>query len=117
MTRASRERFQVNVPLEDEHWHLVLLQLAIREGRSVPELLRPVVVAYLKRQLRRDAKLAAAVANMEESRSGARDQRRRRRDLAEVMPMAATSQRPRPTNQARPRKAIGPGSTTRSPNQ
>jgi len=117
MTRASRERFQVNVPLEDEHWHLVLLELAIREGKSVPELLRPVVVAYLRRQLRQDAMLAAAVANMEESRSGARDKRRRRRDLAEVMPMAATSRRPRPTNQARPGKAIGQGGTTRSPNR
>jgi hypothetical protein len=117
MTRTSRERFQVNVPLEDEHWHLVLLQLAIREGKSVPELLRPVVVGHLRRQLRQDAKLAAAVANLEESRSGARDKKRRRRNLAEVMPMAATNPRPRPTNQPRPRKAIGPGGTTRSPNE
>jgi len=99
MTRASRERFQVNLPLEDEHWHLVLLQLAIREGKSVPELLRPVVVAYLKRQLQRDAKLAAAVASMEESRSEARRKKRQRQNLAEIRTMA-------PTNHRRQRKAI-----------
>jgi hypothetical protein len=99
MTGASRERFQVNLPLEDEHWHLVLLQLAIREGKSVPELLRPVVVAYLKRQLQRDAKLAAAVASMEESRSEARRKKRQRQNLAEIRTMA-------PTNQTRQRKAV-----------
>jgi hypothetical protein len=116
MTRASRGRFQVNIPLEDEHWHLVMLQLAIREGKSVPDLLRPVVIAYLRRQLRNDAELAAAVANMEKSRSGARAKRRRRRNLAEVMPMVATDSR-RPTNQTLRRKAIEQGDETRSPNQ
>jgi hypothetical protein len=107
MVRASRERFQVNVPLGDEHWHLVLLQLAIREGKSVPELLRPVVIAYLKRQLAADAKLAAAVANMEEARSEARDRRRRRRSLAEVTRMTPASQRQQ-------RKAVEQGRGTRS---
>jgi hypothetical protein len=115
MTRASRERFQVNVPLEDEHWHLVLLQLTIREGKSVPELLRPVVIAYLKRELRKDAQLAAAVVNIGESRSGAREKRRRRRELAEVTPMAATSAERRSTSQGWQRKAIGRATETRSP--
>ena len=116
MTRASRGRFQVNIPLEDEHWHLALLQLAIREGKSVPELLRPVVIAHLRRQLRNDAELAAAVANMEKSQSGARAKKRRRRNLAEVTPMVATDPK-RPTNQALQRKAIGRGGETRSPPQ
>jgi hypothetical protein len=115
MTRASRERFQVNVPLEDEHWHLVLLQLTIREGKSVPELLRPVVVAYLKRELRKDAKLAAAAASIGESRSGAREKKRRRRKLAEVTPMAAADDGRRSMNQGRQRKATGRGGETRSP--
>jgi hypothetical protein len=115
MTRASRERFQVNVPLEDEYWHLVLLQLTIREGRSVPDLLRPVVVAYLKRELRKDAQLAAAVANIGESRSGAREKKRRRRKLAEVTPMAATNAERRSPNQGWQGKAIGRGGEPRSP--
>jgi hypothetical protein len=87
MPKASRrttERFQVNVPLDNEHWHLVLLQLAIREGKSVPELLRPVIVAYLKRQLSADKQLAVAVASMEGSRHEAQEKSRRRRHLAEV---------------------------------
>jgi hypothetical protein len=95
VAKASRERFQVNVPLEEEHWYLVLLQLAIRESKSVPELLRPVVVRYLKRQLAADPKLAIAVANIMESRSNARDRRRRRRNLAEVKPLPPTRQKRR----------------------
>lgn len=116
MTRASRERFQVNVPLEDEHWYLVLLELTIREGKSVPELLRPIVVAYLKREVRKDAKLAAAVANIEDSRSGAREKGRRRRNLAEVTQMAATSEGRRTVNLGRHRKAMRQGGGTTSPN-
>lgn len=92
MTRASRERFQVNVALEDEHWHIALLQLAIRDAKSVPEVLRPVIVAYLKRQLATDEQLAAAVASMEAARSGVRDRSRRRRNLAEVRAMASSQQ-------------------------
>jgi hypothetical protein len=92
MARASRERFQVNVALEDEHWYLALLQLAIRDAKSVPEVLRPVIVAYLKRQLSADEKLAAAVVNMEAARSEARVKGRRRRNLADVRPMTPGGQ-------------------------
>jgi hypothetical protein len=106
MTRASRERFQVNVALEDEHWHLVLLQLAIREAKSVPEILRPVIVAYLKRQLLADEKLAAAVANMEAARSEARDRGRRRRNLAEVKTMTPSHRDKQRTGSTRGRKQV-----------
>lgn len=92
MTRVSRsdgQRFQVNVPLDDAHWHLVLLQLAIREGQSVPELLRPVIIRYLKRQLSADEQLAAAVKNLEESKRAASQRARRRRRLADVKELPA----------------------------
>jgi hypothetical protein len=114
MTLASRDRFQVNVPLDDEHWHLVLLQLTIRDAKSVPELLRPVVVDYLKRQLRKDSKLAAAVANIEESRSEAREKKRGRQNLAEVRPMAMGSDGRRLTTNRRGRKVVEDGGETRS---
>jgi hypothetical protein len=94
MARASRQRFQVNVPLEDGHWHVALLQLAIRDGKSVPELLRPIIITYLKRQLTADPKLAAAVANIEESRSLALDKSRRRRNLAEIKTIRSGDQSP-----------------------
>lgn len=94
MARVSRQRFQVNVPLEDGHWHVALLQLAIRDGKSVPELLRPVIVAYLRRQLTADPKLAAAVTNIEESRSMALDKRRKRRNLAEIKAIRPDDQSP-----------------------
>jgi hypothetical protein len=92
MARASRERFQVNVTLEDEHWYLALLQVAIRDAKSVPEVVRRVIVAYLKRQLSADKKLAAAVANMEAARSDARERGRRSRKLAEVRTMTPSHQ-------------------------
>jgi hypothetical protein len=100
MARASRERFQVNVALEDEHWHLALLQLAIRDSKSVPDVLRPVIVAHLKRQLSADAKLAAAVANIEAAQSEARDKGRRRQNLAEVKTMTPARQRKQRTGSA-----------------
>jgi hypothetical protein len=106
VARASRERFQINVPLEEEHWHLALLQLAIRETKSVPEILRPVIVAYLKRQLSADEKLAAAVANMEAARSEARDKSRRRRNLAEVKKMTPSRQARQRANRGRKSKQL-----------
>lgn len=114
MTKTSREgrqRFQVNVPLDDEHWHIVLLQLAIREGRTVPELLRPVIIRYLKRQLSADAQLAAAVTSMEESKVAASRKERRRRRLAEVKEIPGNnrnrSERGRPGLEQRPKPPPG----------
>ena len=57
---------QVNFTL-DPHWRLVLRLAAEADGLSVPDLLRPVVLRYLKGRLR-DEDLAEAVARMERSR-------------------------------------------------
>jgi hypothetical protein len=84
--RTGPERFQVNVPLEDEHWHLVLRLLTEREGATVPELLRPVIVRFLRREETKDADLAEAVTRLERSREAART-RRRGRPLAQVTPL------------------------------
>jgi hypothetical protein len=86
MARAGRSdgRFQVNVPLGDEHWHVALQQLSTRDGKSVPDLLRPVIVNFLKRKLAGDPKLAAAVEYLEQSRADARNRRQGNRNLAEV---------------------------------
>jgi hypothetical protein len=91
MARADHReaRHQVNVPLNDEHLHVVLLQLSIRDGKSVPELLRPVIVSYLRRQLAKDAKLAAAVAYLEQARADAIQRRDARKKLAPVTELSS----------------------------
>lgn len=111
MTRASRaahQRFQVNVPLGAEHWHIALLQLAIRENKTVPELLRPVIIRYLKRQLSIDPQLAAAVRSLEESKATANEKDRRRRRLAQVMEIPDSS---RPPKQKKPGREEQPKPT------
>jgi hypothetical protein len=95
MSREGRQRYQVNVPLGDEHWHIALLQLSIREGKTVPDLLRPVITGYLKRQLTADPKLAAAVQSLEEAKTAAGEKSRRRRRLAEVKEMPVIDRRRR----------------------
>jgi hypothetical protein len=65
-------RYQVNVPLNEEHWHLVLTQLAIREEVSVPDLLRPVIIEFLERTLAADADLSAAVDSITRARAKSR---------------------------------------------
>jgi hypothetical protein len=95
VSRAGQQRYQVNVPLDDEHWYIALLQLSIREGQTVPELLRPIITGYLKRQLTADPNLAAAVRSLEEAKAAANDKTRRRRRLAEVKEMPVTERRRR----------------------
>ena len=92
----SVERFQVNVPLDSEHWHLVLRLLAERDGSTVPELLRPVIVRFLQREEKKDADLAEAVARLERSREAAQT-RRAGRPLAHVTPIRRPSGRKAPT--------------------
>ena len=57
---------QVNFTL-DPRWRLVLRLAAEADGVSVPDLLRPIVMRYLKGRLR-DEDLAEAVARIEKSR-------------------------------------------------
>lgn len=69
MSGASRQgnaSQQVNFTL-DPHWRLVLRIAAEVDGVSVPDLLRPLVVRYLRRRMR-DPDLAEAVARIEELR-------------------------------------------------
>jgi hypothetical protein len=54
---------QVNFTL-DAHWRLVLRVVAEADDVSVPDLLRPVVVRYLRRRMRNDD-LKEAVARIE----------------------------------------------------
>jgi hypothetical protein len=65
-------RYQVNVPLNDAHWHLALMQLSMRDEMSVPDLLRPVIISFLSRHLESDPDLEAAVAALERAKT--RDQ-------------------------------------------
>lgn len=76
MRSAGRRdvRYQVNVPLNDAHWHLVLMQLALRDDTSVPELLRPVIIDFLRLRLEEDSDLAAAVQSLEQSKARAHKQ-------------------------------------------
>ena len=96
VSREARQRYQVNVPV-DEHWHIALLQLAIREGKTPPDLLRPVITGYLKRQLNADPNLAAAVRSIEESKAAAGEKGRHRRRLAEVKEMPVDRRRRSPS--------------------
>jgi hypothetical protein len=84
--RSDSERFQVNVPLDSEHWHLVLRLLTEREGSTVPELLRPVIIRFLRREEKKDVDLAEAVARLERSRETAQA-RRTSASLAHVTPI------------------------------
>lgn len=66
MSGASRKSDgpqQVNFTL-DAHWRLVLRVVAEADGVSVPDLLRPVVVRYLRRRMR-DDDLREAVTRIE----------------------------------------------------
>ena len=57
---------QVNFTL-DEHWRLVLRVAAEADGVSVPELVRPVVMRYLRNRMR-DEDLREAVTRIEQVR-------------------------------------------------
>lgn len=66
MSGASRKSDgpqQVNFTL-DAHWRLVLRVVAEADDVSVPDLLRPVVIRYLRRRMR-DEDLREAVSRIE----------------------------------------------------
>jgi hypothetical protein len=85
--RPAQVRFQVNVPLEDPHWYLALQQLVIRDGSTIPDILRPVIIQFLRRKLVADPKLAAAVELIEQSRVDAQARVPRAEKLATVAEM------------------------------
>jgi hypothetical protein len=69
MNAASREAkpsHQVNFTL-DAHWQLALRLVAAADEVSVPDLVRPVIVRYLRNRLREDD-LREAVARIERVR-------------------------------------------------
>jgi hypothetical protein len=103
--RTDSERFQVNVPLDSEHWHLVLRLLAERDGATVPELLRPVIIRFLRSQERKDVDLAEAVARLERSREAAQA-RRTGVPLAHVTPIRRPH-RQRPPTMGKPKDTRG----------
>jgi hypothetical protein len=65
-SRTTSANQQVNFTL-DPHWRLVLRIVAEADGVSVPDLLRPVVIRYLRRRMR-DEDLQEAVARIENVR-------------------------------------------------
>ena len=87
---------QVNFTL-DPHWRLVLRLAAEADDVSVPDLLRPVVLRYLRSRLR-DEDLAEAVAHIE----NAKRSRRRVPDNVTTMSNKRPSRR-RKTAPGRPR--------------
>lgn len=62
-SRRSSTGQQVNFTL-DPHWRLVLRMTAEADGVSVPDLLRPVVMRYLRGRMRNED-LQEAVARIE----------------------------------------------------
>jgi hypothetical protein len=73
-SRASNASQQVNFTL-DPHWRLVLRVVAEAEGVSVPDLLRPVVIRYLKRRMKNEDLLEAVsrIESHKKARRGAPD--------------------------------------------
>jgi len=72
--RAGGSGQQVNFTL-DQHWRLVLRLAAEADGVSVPDLVRPVILRYLRNRMRNED-LREAVARIEQvkrSRRGALD--------------------------------------------
>lgn len=94
--RPRSDAAQVNFTL-DEHWRLALRLTAETDGVSVPELLRPLVIRYLKGRLR-DPDLAEAVARIEKSRKA------RRQVPDNVAAISAPGAKRRPT---RGRRSVG----------
>ncbi len=88
---------QVNFTL-DPHWRLVLRLAAEADGVSAPDLIRPVVMRYLRRRMR-DEDLREAVTRIEQVRRS----RLGLPDNVTSMPTARTPERhpatPRPRSQ------------------
>jgi hypothetical protein len=73
-SRRARTGQQINFTL-DPHWRLVLRLAAEADGMSVPDLIRPVVMRYLRSRMRNED-LREAVARIEQvkrSRRGVPD--------------------------------------------
>src|SRR5579872_1516301 len=69
-SRVSKQTRQVNFTL-DPHWLLVLRLTAEADGVSVPDLVRPVVMRYLRRRMRNDD-LREAVSRIEHVKQSTR---------------------------------------------
>lgn len=98
MARASKGNTpvpQVNFTL-DAHWRLVLRLVAEADSVTVPDLLRPVVLRYLRGRLR-DKDLAEAVARIEK----VQDAKRRIPDNLAILPKNAAKTSPAPTQRRR----------------
>ena len=87
---------QVNFTLEP-HWRLVLRLAAEADEVSVPDLLRPVVLRYLRHRLR-DPDLAEAVARIE---SAKRSRRRVPDNVTDMPARPAKVQRGRQSTKSR----------------
>lgn len=70
-TRARAHSQQVNITL-DAHWRLVLRVVAEADGVSVPDLLRPVVMRYLRRRMQNEdlREAITRIESLRKARSG-----------------------------------------------
>jgi hypothetical protein len=80
---------QFNVPLT-ERYSVALRSLALRDDRSIPDLLRPVIEAYLDEVLQADSDLEKAVGAVLRAR-------KRQRPTSTVTPMRTSRSKARPT--------------------
>jgi hypothetical protein len=62
-SRENKQAHQVNFTL-DPHWRLVLRLAAEADGVSAPDLIRPVIMRYLRNRMRNED-LREAVARIE----------------------------------------------------
>lgn len=97
-------RPQINVPI-DAVLMDVAVQLAVRDQSSVGAVLRPVIEGHLRRQLKNDENLRAAVEAIERSRQASKRRRDRSLGHAEVTPLAG---RPPQRKPERKRRAHSP---------
>lgn len=74
---ASPGREQINITV-DAAVARALRVIAVRDGKSVPDLLRPSVERFVRARLKRDADLAASVNKLEASIVAEGEKRRRR---------------------------------------
>jgi hypothetical protein len=83
-------RPQVNVPLDDELMDVVAVLVA-RDHTSAGTVLRTPVAAYLRRRVKQDPDLAAAVESIRRSRTAESDRRLRKSSHAEIRSLPMSS--------------------------
>jgi Mg-chelatase subunit ChlI len=112
MSDASRKvktSQQVNFTL-DAHWRLVLRLAAEADDVSVPDLIRPVIMRYLRNRLR-DEDLREAVARIEQVRRS----RQGVPDNVKSLPRGDHSRRSRKAGDSRSQEAAASSDTTERP--